>query len=202
MKDNLKETSSVPSRVPLFGGTPGAYLRDKVLPSIGITKAELARQLGLSREILYRFLRDESRVTTDLAIKLGTVLNTGPEVWIALQAQEDMRAARKAVTSIQPEKRSIMSQDWEEVGREDARALKKPVPPTETKMTGGDHAVNAALSVLTFPLGAIAWAMSASEDKDKTPEADYQYSKGYADEIKTKLLQEENLKAYEKIKKK
>jgi len=68
---------------------PGAIFREISLPALDRSKSEIARLLGLSRETLYKILREEQPVTRDLAAQLGKLCGNGPAIWLRLQAEHD-----------------------------------------------------------------------------------------------------------------
>jgi addiction module HigA family antidote len=69
---------------------PGAILREDVLPALGVTKAEFARNIHVSRQMLYDILNESRPVTTAMALRLGKVLGNGPNVWIGMQQKYDL----------------------------------------------------------------------------------------------------------------
>jgi addiction module HigA family antidote len=81
---------------------PGALLRDIILPATGQTKTEIARLLGISRETLYRFLREDQGITPDLAARLGKLFGNGPAFWLSLQATHQAWLAEQIDTSAIP----------------------------------------------------------------------------------------------------
>lgn len=87
---------------------PGEILREDVLPALELPKTRVARMLGISRETLYRLLREEQPVTQDLAARLGKFLGNGPGLWLRLQATYDAWHAERldmtAVPTVAPPK--------------------------------------------------------------------------------------------------
>lgn len=73
---------------------PGALLREDVFPALKMTKAEIARALGISRSLLYAILSEEAPVTANIALRLGKFLGNGPDLWMDMQTAHDL-----AVTS-------------------------------------------------------------------------------------------------------
>lgn len=74
---------------------PGALLRDQVLPNLsGLTKSEFAELLGVSRQTLYALLAERTRVTVEMALRLGTLLGNGSYFWIDMQTKFDMWQAQ------------------------------------------------------------------------------------------------------------
>ena len=80
---------------------PGEVLREW-LPE-GMTVTEAATQLQVSRVMLSKILNGKAGITADMALRLGTWLNTSPDLWIGIQTQFDLwDAKRKPRPSIQP----------------------------------------------------------------------------------------------------
>lgn len=57
---------------------PGEILRDDVLPSLRLSVAEAARQLGVARQTLHRILSGRAAVTPEMAVRLGKFCGIGP----------------------------------------------------------------------------------------------------------------------------
>ena len=74
---------------------PGASLLEDVLPSLGLSVAEAARQLGVSRVQLSRVLHGHAPISPALALRLEMWLS-GPtaDVWLRLQLAHDLWQAR------------------------------------------------------------------------------------------------------------
>jgi addiction module HigA family antidote len=68
---------------------PGAMLRDMVLPPVGISKARLARSLGLSRYQLSQILAEKRPVTKATALKLESVVGGSAQSWTDMQTAHD-----------------------------------------------------------------------------------------------------------------
>jgi plasmid maintenance system antidote protein VapI len=60
--------------------TPGALLREDVIPATGKTKAEIAQLLGISRQHLYDILRERKLVSPGVAVWFGKLFGDGPGV--------------------------------------------------------------------------------------------------------------------------
>ena len=69
---------------------PGEILREEVLPEIGISKAEFARSINVSRQMLYDILNEQRPVTLAMALRLGRFIGNGPNVWIGMQQAYDL----------------------------------------------------------------------------------------------------------------
>ncbi len=78
---------------------PGLTLRDDVLPSLGLTVTEAARQLGVSRVALSRILNGHAAISSEMALRieawLGVERGGDAQLWMAEQAAYDMWQARE-----------------------------------------------------------------------------------------------------------
>jgi addiction module HigA family antidote len=75
---------------------PGEILREDVLPELGVSVSEAARQLGVSRVQLSRVLHGRVPLSTGLALRLEQWLS-GPtaDVWLRMQIAHDLWLARQ-----------------------------------------------------------------------------------------------------------
>jgi antitoxin HigA-1 len=87
---------------------PGEILREDVLPELGLTVTEAARQLGVSRVTLSRILNGRSAITADMADRLGQWLGNGAGIWLRMQTAYDLWQVehRKHRPKIKPLKRA------------------------------------------------------------------------------------------------
>ena len=69
---------------------PGEVLAEDVFPATGLTKTALAKRLNISREALHNVLSGKSAVSTVLALKLGRLLGTTPQLWLNMQQAHDL----------------------------------------------------------------------------------------------------------------
>lgn len=74
---------------------PGEMLREDVLPTLGLPKAEIVRRLGIDRQTLYDILAERQPVTPAMALRLGKLLGNGPDFWMNLQQRYDLDAVMK-----------------------------------------------------------------------------------------------------------
>ena len=77
---------------------PGEHLADE-LRELGMSAAELARQLAVPVNRITQIINGQRAITADTALRLGHWFNTGPEVWLNLQQLYELRRARQAVGS-------------------------------------------------------------------------------------------------------
>jgi len=64
-------------------------LRDLVVPPLGISKARLARALGLPRYQLCQILAEKRSVTPNTALKLESVVGGSAQSWTDMQTAHD-----------------------------------------------------------------------------------------------------------------
>jgi addiction module HigA family antidote len=75
---------------------PGEHLADE-LRELGISAAELARQIKVPVNRVTQIMRGERAVTADTALRLGHWFGTGPEIWMNLQQLYELRLAERAI---------------------------------------------------------------------------------------------------------
>ena len=76
---------------------PGAVLREDVLPALGLTVSEAARQLRVTRQTLHRILSETSGVSPEMAMRLGRFCGNGAAIWLRLQQAHDLWLAERAL---------------------------------------------------------------------------------------------------------
>ena len=69
---------------------PGAVLREDVLPDLGMSVSAFARSLGVSRQTLHAVLAERSGVSAEMALRLGTLLGNGAQLWVSMQTKYDL----------------------------------------------------------------------------------------------------------------
>ncbi len=74
---------------------PGAILREDVLPALGMTQAEFAQRLGVSRLSVSQLLHEKRACTPEMAARLARLLGTSAESWLAMQAAVDLWQVRQ-----------------------------------------------------------------------------------------------------------
>ncbi len=75
--------------VPAQHRTPGNVLRSEFLAPMGIQVADLAAELGLSRDLIDGVIAGAVRVNDEIAACLGDFLGTGSDYWMRLQRAAD-----------------------------------------------------------------------------------------------------------------
>jgi addiction module HigA family antidote len=69
---------------------PGEFLREDILPALGMTIKELAEHLGVTRTTLSELVHEKRAVSLDMAQRLGQAFGNGTRFWLALQMQRDV----------------------------------------------------------------------------------------------------------------
>jgi len=69
---------------------PGELLREDVLPALGMTVSDTARELRISRQTLHRVLSGTMAVSPEMAVRLGKFCGNGPGLWLRMQAAYDL----------------------------------------------------------------------------------------------------------------
>jgi addiction module HigA family antidote len=83
----------VMARTPIH---PGNHLAEE-LEEIGISAAELARQIDVPVNRVTSIVNGRRGVTADTALRLGHWFGTSPEFWLNLQSLYELRVARNEV---------------------------------------------------------------------------------------------------------
>lgn len=78
---------------------PGETLREDVLPALGLTVTDAARQLGITRTALSRILNGHAGISPDMARRieawLGPERGGRAEVWLGMQMDYDLWMAEQ-----------------------------------------------------------------------------------------------------------
>ena len=77
---------------------PGEILREDVLPEMGLSVTEAAKQIGVTRAALSRVLNGHAGISIEMALKiekwLGVEQGGRVEMWAGMQLDYDMWQAR------------------------------------------------------------------------------------------------------------
>jgi addiction module HigA family antidote len=73
---------------------PGEHLAEQ-LKELGMSAAELARQLKVPTNRITEILKGQRSVTGDTALRLGHFSGTSPEFWMNLQKLYELRLAEQ-----------------------------------------------------------------------------------------------------------
>jgi antitoxin HigA-1 len=75
---------------------PGEHLAEE-LKELGVSAAELARQIDVPVNRVTGIINGQRSVTADTALRLGHWFGTSPEFWLNLQTFYELRMARKNI---------------------------------------------------------------------------------------------------------
>ena len=87
------ERSEPMARTPIH---PGEILADE-LEELGMSAAALARELHVPTNRITQILSGTRAISADTALRLGHWFGTGPELWMNLQKQYELRLAEQEV---------------------------------------------------------------------------------------------------------
>ncbi len=78
---------------------PGEQLAEE-LKALGMSAAELARQMQVPTNRVTEILNGQRALTGDTALRLGHFFGTSPEFWLNLQSLYELRLAEERVGKI------------------------------------------------------------------------------------------------------
>jgi antitoxin HigA-1 len=73
---------------------PGAHLREDVLPRFKVSKAEIARRVGISRQTLYDILNEKQALTAPNALRLAKLFGLDAHTLLTMQRTRDLELAQ------------------------------------------------------------------------------------------------------------
>ena len=78
---------------------PGRSIKDDI-EALGLSVAEAAKGLGVTRQQLYRVINGESAITPEMAFRLEKAVGGTADTWLRMQANHDLAQVRKRAASI------------------------------------------------------------------------------------------------------
>lgn len=75
---------------------PGEMLREELMKPLGISINALARALKVPVMRISNLVNEKQAVTADTALRLSRYFGMSAEMWVNLQADYDLRMARRA----------------------------------------------------------------------------------------------------------
>jgi addiction module HigA family antidote len=75
---------------------PGIVLRDYYLAESGITQSQLAKGTGIPASRISELCNAKRDITADMALRLGTFLGVGAQLFLNLQNHYDLEEAKAA----------------------------------------------------------------------------------------------------------
>ena len=78
---------------------PGELLKDNV-DELGLSVAEAAKGLGVTRQQLYNVINGKSAITPEMAVRLEKALGGTADLWLRMQVNYDLAQVRQRGRSI------------------------------------------------------------------------------------------------------
>ena len=75
---------------------PGEILLEEFLRPLGMSQNRLARDIGVPVSRIAGIVKGERAITADTALRLAAYFGTSAEMWLALQADYDLRVLRRS----------------------------------------------------------------------------------------------------------
>ena len=75
---------------------PGEHLADE-LKALGMSANELAKELGVPTNRITQIIRGKRGISGDTALRLGQWFGTGPDIWMNLQKNYELRQAAQEI---------------------------------------------------------------------------------------------------------
>jgi len=79
---------------------PGLSVRHDCIEPLGLTVAEAAKQLGVSRKQLSDIVNGHAGISPEMAIRLDKAFGGGAETWYRMQAAYDLARAMERAGEI------------------------------------------------------------------------------------------------------
>ena len=93
---------------------PGEVLREEYLTELGLSVAQLAQALGVSRQSINELVREKRSVSPDMALRLARYFGTTAQFWLNMQNNIDlwnsMDIDRESIDNIVPFKMNEQAQ--------------------------------------------------------------------------------------------
>jgi len=78
---------------------PGEILQEDFMGPLGLSAAALARALHVPANRITALIHGQRAITADTALRLSRYFGTTPEFWMRLQADFELRRARRTVAA-------------------------------------------------------------------------------------------------------
>ncbi len=75
--------------------TPGEILFEEFMKPLGVSINKLARDIDVPPGRISEIVNGKRAVTADTALRLGRYFEVSPEIWLNLQADYELRVARR-----------------------------------------------------------------------------------------------------------
>lgn len=89
---------------------PGRIVRSACLVPLGLSVAEGAKVLGVSRQTLSNVVNGRSGISPEMAIRLSKAFGSTPETWLRMQLAYDLARARKDESRIKVRRQHVLQE--------------------------------------------------------------------------------------------
>jgi addiction module HigA family antidote len=76
---------------------PGEILYEDFMNPLGLSANQLARDIDVPPGRISEIVNGKRSITADTALRLGKYFSVSPDIWLNLQADYDMRIARRTI---------------------------------------------------------------------------------------------------------
>lgn len=91
------------SREPIH---PGEFLREDYMPELGLSVANLAKRLGVTRQTINDIVREKRGLSPDMCWRLARLFGTTPQYWLNMQEKVDLwnslEMNKDAIAAVEP----------------------------------------------------------------------------------------------------
>lgn len=81
----IPKSESIPAEPVENVPHPGALIRGIYLEEMGMTPQEFAQRIGMPVQTIADLLDEKSRMTLEMAMRIGKALGTGSQIWMNAQ---------------------------------------------------------------------------------------------------------------------
>jgi addiction module HigA family antidote len=100
---------------------PGRFVRTVIIEPLGLSVAEAAKALGITRVALSRFLNERASLSPDMAIRLDKAFGADLETLMRMQGSYDIAQAQKRRNEIDVARYQVSPDHGSEPGRPQGR---------------------------------------------------------------------------------
>ncbi len=83
---------------------PGGLVKRECLEPLGLSVAQAAKGLGVTRHALSQLVNERTGVSAEIAVRLSKAFGAAPETWLGMQTAYDLWQARERTGQLQVER--------------------------------------------------------------------------------------------------
>ena len=80
---------------------PGGIVRRQCLDPLGLSVAEAAAGLGVTRQALSDLVNEKAGISVEMAVRLSKAFGSSPETWLGMQMAYDLWRTRPRTREIE-----------------------------------------------------------------------------------------------------